>query len=848
MTKALVIPFARSDVGWTSLVGGKGHNLIILTQAGFSVPPGFVVSAQAYCLFLEHVTGLDEELAALDYANPDHLRDQCTALRNRLEQVALPLAIPELVEAIQAELCQFPADAAFAVRSSSTFEDLAQAAFAGQHDTYLNVRGTQAILARIRDCFVSLWQDRAVLYRRHQGFTQTAARMAVVVQRQIPCDRAGVGFSINPVTGRLDRLAIDANFGLGESVVAGECPIDHFELDKSTLQVVEQVLGSKTRMVTALADGIAHQDIPADLADQPCLDEAQLKAVAQLLLKVEAHYGWPQDIEWGWQGKQLYLFQSRPVTTLPPRWTRDESADRFPWPMTPLSWDLMQVAFKQSLAHSTDLMGLPPLQGEWFAWFDHYIYGNQNAVALIAAFRPFKARSLQELAVEIPALRERFGWVLELPVKWSRDLDRFLLRLGRLWAEPLEPMSVPEIWQHMTRILDAATEYFQPNIAISMTTAFLHRLLPALVGMVIGPDKALAVVDGLLAGCETKTTVVNRELHELAQFAAGIPLLGEAFVAHAGTAILQNGLLQAYPDFRIRLERFLEDHGHREMDMDYYHPTWSENPGVVLDAIGLILRGAPGARAGREDPAESARKLRVRHAETELEFLSRVPEELRFFFHEMVRLARIYTSLDDLEHYQTTRLNPLARRAALALGRRLQERGIVTSPEEVFFLHKRDLEELAAGYPNEDQKGFRRKVKDGKMAYEASLQRTPAWSLEEPATAQTPEAPNVLKGLPGSPGQATGPCFRVLDPADFARFPKGAILVARTTNPAWTPLFYSAAGLITESGGPLSHGAVTAREMGLPAVMSVRGVVSKLKDGQVVTVDGIQGLVRLADY
>jgi pyruvate,water dikinase len=842
---SLLLHFDQPEAGLVPLAGGKGSNLRSLTAAGFPVPPGFIVTAEAYRLFLEGVRGLDEELTAFAYDNPDRLRAQCDRLRARLAEVPLPAAV---AAAVRAALARFDPAAAFAVRSSSTFEDLAQAAFAGQHDTYLNVRGADAVLTRVRDCFLSLWQDRAVLYRHRQGFSQQEARMAVVVQRQIACDRAGVAFSLDPVSGRLDRLVLDANYGLGESVVAGECEVDHFELDRATLQVVRQAVGHKTKMVVATGAGVEERPVPPAQADVPCLSDAQVEAVARLLLRVEVHYGWPQDIEWGWgpaeAGGELFLFQARPVTTIRPRWTRDESAERFPRPMTPLSWDFLDVGFRQSMTYSLQLMGLPPLQGDWFAWFDHYIYGNQNAVALIASYRPLRARTPEELAAEIPALRRRYGWVLELPVRWARDLDRYLIQLGRLSAVPLEETSVPEIWRHIERALAVAAEYFRPNIAISMTHAFLHRLLQALVGMAVGPEKALTVLDGLLAGLETKTAVINAELHELAQLAAHTyPAAGAALAALGGAEFYRSGKLAEFPEFAARFGRFLEDHGHREMDMDYYHPTWAERPVIVLDALNLILRRDPA-----EDPAETARRQRARYTETEHRFLGQVPDELRFFFREMIRLTRTYTALDDLEHYQTTRINPLARRAALALGRRLQERGILEAPEDVFFFRKADLEELAAAYPDEPREHYRRKAAEGKRAYQASLRRSPAWVLEEaPAAEAGPDDARTLRGLPGSPGRVTGPCFRVLDPADFARFPRNAVLVARTTNPAWTPLFYSAAGLITESGGPLSHGAVTAREMGLPAVMSVRDVLARLSDGQVVTVDGTQGVVRLEE-
>jgi pyruvate,water dikinase len=721
------------------------------------------------------------------------------------------------------------------VRSSSTFEDLAQAAFAGQHDTFLNVRGLDDICARVRDCFASLWGDRAVLYRRRQGFTQRAARMAVVVQRQVACDRAGVGFSVDPVSGRVDRVVIEANYGLGESVVAGGCEVDHFALDKRTLQVVERSFGNKTRMLAATEGGVEERAVPPDLAGQPCLSDAQLESVARLVLWAETHFGWPQDVEWGWEGETLYQFQSRPVTTLPPRWTRDESAERFPGPVTPLTWDMLGKAFRSSTACSLALMGLPPLQSDFFGLFGHHVYGNQNAVDVLAAYRPLRARTPQELAAEIPELRRRYAWVLDLPLNWARDLDRYLLRLGKLAAVPLEA-GPREVWQHLEELVAGALEYFGPNLAITTTGAFLHRLLHGLVGLVIGPEKALPVVDGLLAGCETKTVVVNRELHELAHLAAQTPPLAEALVAQGGRGFWEQGRLADFPTFAARFGRFLEDHGHREMDMDHYHPTWSGQPWVVLDAVALILKGGPG-----EDPAETARRQRQRYAQTEHEFLGAVPEELRFFFRELVRLARTYTSLDDLEHYQTTRLNPVGRRLCLALGRHLHERGILDVSEDVYFLRWRELEDLVRAWPDVAVEEFRKRAREAKASYEASKGKPPPWALDEGET--TSAAGECLRGLPGSPGRVTGPCFLVTRPEDFGRFPKGAVLVAPTTNPAWTPLFYSASGLVTESGGPLSHGAVTAREMRLPAVMSVRGVMALLREGQVVTVDGTQGIV-----
>jgi phosphohistidine swiveling domain-containing protein len=412
-----------------------------------------------------------------------------------------------------------------------------------------------------------------------------------------------------------------------------------------------------------------------------------------------------------------------------------------------------------------------------------------------------------------------------------------LLQLGKLENLPA-PQTLAVAWLQMKQVFGAAEEYFLPNIAISMTQSGLHRLLHAIVAMLAGPDRALAIVDGLLTGCETKTGTVNREIHALAVLASQTPLLHEMLLQLDGRCCLEAGVLAKHPAFASRFTRFLEDHGHRELDMDYSQPTWSGQPWVVLDSIAVILRAGAG-----ESPAESLRSQRLRYAQTERELLNNVPETIDFFLRELIRLARTYTMLDDLEHYQTTRINPLARRAALNMGRILREMNALESEGDVFYLHKTDLEELVADPTAEALTGCREKAAVTKGSYQAAVGNVPPWSRSTRAAAPAAASGNMLLGLPGSPGVATGPAFLVSGPEEFSRFPKGAVLVARTTNPAWTPLFHAASAVLTESGGPLSHGAVTAREMGLPAVMSVRGVMKLVKDGQQLTVDGSRGTV-----
>src|SRR5262249_27993568 len=248
--------------------------------------------------------------------------------------------------------------------------------------------------------------------------------------------------------------------GLGESVVSGDFAVDHFEVDKKSQTISMRQIADKDRCIRPTDSGTREAAVESKLRTQPCLDDATILQIAGLAARVEAYYSWPQDTEWALAKGELYLLQARPVTTIAPRWTRDESAERFPQPFTPLSWDFVQTGFRRSLAYSLRLMGLPVFRGDWFDRLVQYIYGNQNAVEVIRRYRPLKARSLDELRAEIPQLRERYANLIELPSRWMRDLDRYLLQIGELRSFKFEGRSTEEIWQHLRRVVQVGEEYF----------------------------------------------------------------------------------------------------------------------------------------------------------------------------------------------------------------------------------------------------------------------------------------------------------------------------------------------------------------------------------------------------
>ena len=836
----LVLHFSDPEASNHELSGGKGANLALLTQADFPVPVGFIVTAAAYGEFIQNATSLRSRIAGFDYHDAAKLQKQASTLRSEIEQIPLPVPVEN---AIREQLTGFPDDQPFSVRSSSTFEDLASAAFAGQHDTYLNIHGVEAILERIRACFASLWQDRAIAYRQQLGFDQLQATMAVVVQTMIPSEISGVGFTINPISGAIDEMLVNANFGLGESVVSGEGAIDQFVLARDgSLQ--SSVIGEKTQRIINSAQGTVEVMIDGDEANQVSMTTSQLVELAELMCRVEASYQFPQDIEWAISSGKLWLLQSRPITSIPPRWTRDESAERFPNVMTPLAWEMVEDGFHRSLNYSFQLMGYPAYSGKWFAMFDHYIYGNQNAVEIYGRRMPFTIRNLQDLEAVIPVLIKDYAWVQELPMEWSRDLDYYLLALGEFNAEDLRGKDLVQTWQFVLRVNQLGSDYFLPNIAISITQNTLYRLLHGLLQMLTGdPQEATALFDTLIAHTETKTGIVNKELAALAAEIRKSPALKALINSSNSRTLIESGRLAAFDSFAQRFKKFLRNHGHREVDFDPYQATWIEAPWLVLDNLRLMAE----IEVREGDGAYRERKIKLAMHAAELALYSRIPPHLHFFFHEILRLVRTYTTLDDVEHYHTTRLTLPLRKGLRRLGEHLQIRGVIVEPMDVFFAHYQSLEHAILQDDPVLWAALRQSIGEEKAAYLQYRDRAPVWRLgdDQADAIGASLSGDVLSGLAGSAGVAEGQVYIIRSPDDFSDFPKGAVLVARTTNPAWTPLFYSACAVVTETGGPLSHGAVTAREMQIPAVMSVRGVMTRLVNGQQVRVDGRNGRVEL---
>ncbi|MBV9921081.1 MAG: hypothetical protein JOY78_09570, partial [Pseudonocardia sp.] len=363
-----VMRFAELGRGDIAVAGGKGANLGELTRAGLPVPPGFVLTTAAYRAFVRDVQGEVLELAAASDA---------AAIRALLTSRPLPDDVArEVIEAWSA-LGEVPV----AVRSSATAEDLDGASFAGQQDTYLNVRGAAALLDAVRDCWASLWTDRAVAYRARQGIEPAEVALAVVVQRMVEADAAGVVFTANPTNGRRDEVVLSAAWGLGESVVGGTVTTDDLVVEKAGLRVTARTTADKAVMTVCAGEGTEEVPVPAQRRQEPVLDDKDAAALAELAVRIEQHYGAPQDVEWARAGGQFFVVQARPITALPEpeaapptEWPvpdpkafyfRASIVEQMPSPLTPLFADLVGPAVTDSIRDLfAGLIGRPVPEGD----------------------------------------------------------------------------------------------------------------------------------------------------------------------------------------------------------------------------------------------------------------------------------------------------------------------------------------------------------------------------------------------------------------------------------------------------------------------------------------------------
>ena len=888
----LILPLSAIDASLLPLVGGKAANLGELLQAEFPVPDGFCISTVAYELVSQQA-GLEpllDELATTKAGDTARLEQYAAAVRAALLAVPIPPAIVAATREV------YPEPLPVAVRSSATAEDLPFASFAGQQETYLNVIGIEAVLDAVRRCWASLWTDRAASYRASNHIDARTVRLAVVVQRMVNATVAGVLFTANPLTGRRHQAVIDANPGLGEAVVSGAVNPDHFVINAVSGEIIERRLGEKRLLIRVLSGGGTERIESGEQSKLSSLTDEQLAALAKLGMQVEAHFRVPQDIEWAIDSEgKIWLTQARPITTLFPlpadAPSPEESvrvylslnvAQGVYGPLTP-----MGLAFMRLLPGSlAALAGFPPrdlVAGPAFikeaanrAFFDltPMLRSTFWRPMLIQVMGHMEARSgviLQRLASD-----SRFS-----PIHTPRRVivRKVLALLARSHAAPLiylvQALLAPKTAQRRslrmeeqlrTMLSDMPTDANAAErlaalerYVIELVPALLFGVLPV-IWLVFGlPALAARLLNGLASDDELQTvrrslpynptTEMDLELWQVAQ-----RLREETEVVTLLRERRPEQLAQAYregnlpPALQQELANFLHTYGHRGVaEIDLGLPRWSENPAYLLGVLINYLQ-----LTNPEVAPDVQFQRGAQEAEAMVAELTRRASKRGWLRGKLVyfclRRMRDLTGLREVPKYDLVLLMAGARSLLLSVGEALKGAERLEAAEDIFFLTLAEAHEALAG------KDMHASVRERRVSYERELSRRhiPRILLSdgtEPEVEVQREAEvttdGILKGTPASAGVVTATAHVILDPVG-ARLEPGEILVAPSTDPGWTPLFLTASGLVMEMGGPMSHGAVVAREYGIPAVVGVSGAIERITTGQQITVDGSQGTIKLA--
>ncbi len=887
----LVLPLEEADASMLPLVGGKAANLGELLRAGFPIPPGYCVTTQAYALVAGDA-GLQPTLDALAATPPGDptLAEHAAAVRERLLAAPVPDAITRVVTDAYAEL---GSGEPVAVRSSATAEDLPFASFAGQQDTYLGVIGPEALLDGVRRCWASLWTERAVSYRAANGIDHRTVRLAVVVQRMVQAQVAGVMFTANPLTGRRRQAVIDASPGLGEAVVSGAVNPDHFVVDPATGEVLERRLGDKRLLIrSTTAGGTERVELPDGQRD-PCVDDRELATLAALGTQVEDHYGAAQDTEWAIDVTGVaWLTQARPITTLYPlpddAPTPDEGlrvyfsvnvAQGVFGPLTPAGI----AAFRMVGSSVATEFGLPPASASagppfMVAAGDRLFFDataavrsrlGQRLLPLGASVMEARSEPVFRRLFEDPRLGVTHRSVLPVLCKVVPTLLRHRTPL-RAAATVLRPATARQrmarVEQHIraiTSVPAGSTAAQRLTAAENAVTAVLGPTLPGAFAPVLLPWVALQLLarrllvdDATEQELQTvmrglphnKTTEMDLELWRVTTEIGRDDATRRLFLQTPPQQLATMYQTATLPPAAQRaLAGFLDSYGHRGVaEIDVGVARWAEEPAHILGAIANYLRLddpelAPdvkferGRREGAAMTAELARRVRTR---------SPVRGRLVEF---CLRRVREIGGLRESPKFNLVLLFARVRELLRAVGVELTAQQRLASAGDIFFVDMQEARDALAG------RDLRPLVRDRKVSYQRELRRrhVPRVLLSdgtepEAALLAATATEGALTGTAASPGVVSGPARVVLDPSG-ARLEPGEILVAPSTDPGWTPLFLTAGGLVMEMGGAMSHGAVVAREYGIPAVVGVAHATGRIETGQLVTVDGSSGSITSAD-
>jgi pyruvate,water dikinase len=858
-----VLDLQEIDQTQAALVGGKGQRLAELSRIEDTrVPAGFCVTTDAFRRIMAEAPSIDDLLGRLSRLTPAD-REAIGALSAEVRSTVEGIAIPDdLAAAVTRSLATLGEQAAYAVRSSATAEDLPTASFAGQQDTYLNVLGPAAILQHISRCWASLFTERAVTYRLWNGLDHRKVHMGVVVQQMVFPRAAGILFTADPVTSNRKVASVEASFGLGEGLVSGLVKADVYKVRGR--EVVAKTVATKQLAIHASpAGGTEEQPIEPERQEQPALTDAQIVGLAQLGRRIEAHFGDPQDIEWCLVDDRFQIVQSRPITTLFPIPAAGDQENHvyvsvghqqmMTDPIKPLGVSLWQL---------TAARPMPEAGARLFV-----------DVTRDLALPASRTRVLEALGKSDPLIRDALETILErgdfVPTLADED-PRVTPAAGAPATIEPDPTIVAELIER-SQVAIAESKRDIRTKSGSALIDFILADIPELKRILFDPQSHQVFMAAMEAGWwlneqlqtwlgekNAADTLTQSVPHDVTA-EMGLALLDVAdvirphpnvvaFLEHVEDEDFLDELaeLPGGREARDAIRRYLETYGMRCVgEIDITRPRWSERPTTLLPTIlGNIKNfddGAGGRRfeRGRQEAGKKEQELLAR--------LRALPdgEGKAAEVKRMIDRVRTFIGYREYPKYFMVSRYFVYKQALMAEAEHLAKAHVLREKEDIFYLTLQELADVVRTNQVDDQ--LIRQRKDAFGSYRAL---TPPRVLTSDGEAiagayrRDDAPPGALIGLPVSAGTIEGRARIILEMAQ-ADLEAGDILVTAYTDPSWTPLFVSIKGLVTEVGGLMTHGAVIAREYGLPAVVGVEHATKLISDGQRIRVHGTDGYVEI---
>src|SRR5215208_474267 len=864
MIERYVLGLQEIDEMQVAVVGGKGAHLGELSRIdGIRVPAGFCVTTDGFSRAVAAVPSIDDLLDRISRLDPDD-RESLHRLSGQVRRIIEAEPIPtDLATAVTQALAEVGAQNAFAVRSSATAEDLSTASFAGQHATYLNVTGRDAILRHVSRCWASLFTEEAMTYRRRIGLDHRQVRMAVVVQRTVFPKAAGILFTADPLTGNRKTVSIEASFGLGEGLVSGLVNPDVYGVRDG--EVVVRRIGSKERAVTAApAGGTREEAVAPERQGQPALTDAQVVRLAELGRRIEAHFGRPQDIEWCLVDDEFQIVQSRPITTLFPIPAAGDQENHvyvsvghqqmMTDPMKPLGLSFWQMTTPRPMAEAG---------GRLFVDVTQVLASPASRGGLLAA-----------LGKSDPLIRDALQTVLD-----RGDFIRPLADTGPAWTPPGSgapaPIETdPAIVAELIERSQASIAAVKRDIATKSGSALLDFIvadIQELKRVQFDPRSMQVIMAGMEAtwwlnaqmqawlGEKNAADTLAQSVPNNVTSEMGLALLdvADAIRPHPEVVaflerVTDEGFLDELPklaggrEARDAIRAWLDKYGMRCVgEIDITRPRWRERPTTLVPLILSNIRNfEPGAGARRFE--QGRQEARTKEDEL-LARLRALPDgqQKAAETKRMIDRVRTFAGYREYPKYGMVSHYFVYKQALLEEAERLVQAHVLREREDVFYLRFEEFHEVVR--TNQVDEQLIREREDAFRSYRALTPPRVLTSDGEGVAGayRRDDLPaGALVGLPVSAGIIEGRARVIMDMAE-ADLEAGDILVTAFTDPSWTPLFVAIKGLVTEVGGLMTHGAVIAREYGLPAVVGVEHATRLIRDGQRICVHGTDGYVEI---